>query len=275
MIELPEGLVLAEQLNDTVLGKRVLGVLPPTKPHRFCWFQGDAAEYDKKIAGSVVANAAAFGIYVELAFDNGQRLCFNDGVNVRLLGAADVPKDYQLLAKLNDGMALCFTVAMYGGIILHNGDYGNEYYLKSKNAISPLTSEFEAYYHKQLNESKTTLSMKAFLATEQRFPGVGNGVTQDILLAAGLHPKRRLATLTREEQDRLLACMVSTLSEMAEHGGRDTERDLFGRQGGYETRMSKKTLAAGCPLCGGKITKESYLGGSVYYCPHCQPPAGQ
>ena len=53
-------------------------------------------------------------------------------------------------------------------------------------------------------------------------------------------------------------------------GGRDTEKDLFGNPGGYQTRMSKRTLAGGCPACGGPITKEAYLGGAVYYCPRCQ-----
>lgn len=37
--------------------------------------------------------------------------------------------------------------------------------------------------------------MKAFLAAEQRFPGIGNGVLQDILLESGIHPKRKISTL--------------------------------------------------------------------------------
>lgn len=275
MIELPEGLNLARQLNGAVAGRRVLSVLPPTKLHKFCWFAGDAAEYNGKIAGSTITGASAFGIYVELAFENGQRLCFNDGVNIRLTDASAPPKEYQLLIELDGGMALCFTVAMYGGIVLHGGDYGNEYYLKSKNAISPFDKDFEAYYRKLLDNSKSTLSMKALIATEQRFPGVGNGTAQDILFAAGLHPKRKLSTLTRDDMDGLLACMVSVLGEMTAEGGRDTEKDLFGNPGGYKTKMSKNALAVGCPVCGGTVTKEAYLGGSVYYCPNCQALTGK
>lgn len=270
MIELPESLILAKQLNDAVLGRRVQRVLPPTKPHKFCWFQGDAAAYDGQLRGSAMTGASGFGIYVELAFDNGRRLCFNDGVNIRLMNAADAPKDYQLLIEFDDGVALCFTVAMYGSIILHAGGYDNEYYLKSRNAHSPFDQAFEPCYRKQLAESKNTLSMKAFLAAEQRFPGIGNGAAQDILFAAGLHPKRKLGTLTKDDQDRLLACIVSVLREMTDRGGRDTEKNLFGEPGGYQTKMSRNTLASGCPVCGGAVTKETYLGGSVYYCPHCQ-----
>jgi len=125
-----------------------------------------------------------------------------------------------------------------------------------------------------LAESKPTLSAKAFLATEQRFPGIGNGVLQDILFAAGIHPKRKIAALGAPEQDALLSRIVSVLRDMTEHGGRDTEKDLFGRAGGYRTKLSKNTLASSCPRCGGPLVKEAYMGGAVYYCPTCQPPTG-
>ena len=59
---------------------------------------------------------------------------------------------------------------------------------------------------------------------------------------------------------------------MVERGGRDTERDLFGKTGGYQTQMSKNTVGKPCLRCGETIVKEAYMGGSVYYCPHCQKP---
>lgn len=271
MIELPEGLTLAKQLNAAAVGKTVERVLPPTKPHKFCWFLGDAAQYDGQIKGSKVTRATSFGIYVELTFDNGKKLSFNDGVNIRFIRTPDAPKDYQMLLEFDDDTALLFTVAMYGSIILHDGCFNNEYYLRSKSAHTPFSPDFEAHYRKTLAESRQTMSMKAFLATEQRFPGIGNGVLQDILFEAKLSPKRKLETLTEAEQDSLLGCMRTVLHEMEAQGGRDTEKDLYGVAGGYPTKMSKNALAFGCPACGGAITKEAYLGGSVYYCPVCQP----
>ena len=56
-----------------------------------------------------------------------------------------------------------------------------------------------------------------------------------------------------------------------EQGGRDTEKDLLGNAGGYRTLMSRNTLGRGCPVCGQEVVKEAYLGGTVYYCPVCQP----
>ncbi|HKM33660.1 MAG TPA: endonuclease VIII, partial [Lachnospiraceae bacterium] len=112
---------------------------------------------------------------------------------------------------------------------------------------------------------------KAFLATEQRIPGLGNGVLQDILLEANLHPKRKMNTLTDAEIQNLYHIVVSVLADMTKAGGRDTEKDLFGMHGGYRTKLSRNTLGGYCPNCGGPIQKMAYMGGAVYICENCQP----
>ena len=271
MLEFPEVNVISKELNENICGKTVERVMPPTKLHKFCWFNGKPEDYESKIKKSKVSFVEGFGLYVEISFDNGFKLCFNDGVNARLISACDAPKDYQLLILFGGGEAIVFTVAMYGGIVLQDGGYGNEYYLKSKSAVSPLSEEFDKLYYKTFSESSPKLSAKAFLATEQRFPGIGNGVLQDILFSAGINPKRKIGLLSEEEKENLLYSIRNVLKDMTEKGGRDTEKDIFGRTGGYKTQLSKNTFADGCPLCGGEIVKEAYLGGAVYYCPKCQP----
>ncbi|AET69347.1 formamidopyrimidine-DNA glycosylase [Desulfosporosinus orientis DSM 765] len=272
MLELPEAITVAKQLNKHIAGKKIRRVLPPSKVHKFCWYAGDPSEYDAQMSGSTVQGAEGFGIYVEVTFDHGKRLCFNDGVNARLIDSAGAPKNHQLLIEFDDGTALVFTVAMYGSIILHDDTYDNEYYLKSKSAVSPFSHQFEPYFRKMITECKPTLSAKAFLATQQRFPGIGNGVLQDILFAAGIYPKRKLSTFSDSDQDHLLTSVISILRDMTDLGGRDTEKDILGQPGGYRTKLSKNTLALGCPQCEGQLVKETYLGGSIYYCPSCQPP---
>lgn len=270
MLELPEVLTRASQLQNTVMGKTVSSVQPPTKVHKFCWFSGEPEDYSAVLQGQKIIDANGFGIYVELLFDGGNKLCFNDGVNARFLPIEDAPKNYQLLIAFDDGTALVFTVAMYGGINLYKNNLDNEYYEKSMQAISPFAPEFASYFNKLLGDSKPTLSAKALLATEQRFPGIGNGVAQDILFVARIHPKRKLQTFSEEEKKTLFNSIISVLGEMVEKGGRDTEKDLFGNPGGYQTKMSKNTVKLPCPVCGGDITKEAYMGGSVYYCTICQ-----
>lgn len=271
MLELPEVLTRTTEVQEYMVGKRVKRVLPPSKEHKFCWYNGDAADYQSALAGKKIIGAEGFGIFAELCFEDDSRLCINDGVNMTLVSKAKEPKNYQLLIEFEDDLALVFTVAMYGGIYLHDGNYDNEYYIKSRQAVSPFAPEFREYFFKTRAESKKTLSAKAFLATEQRFPGIGNGVLQDILFEARIHPRRKIETLSEEEWEKLFDSVISVLREMTDKGGRDTEKNIFGKAGDYQTKMSKMTYKQGCPICGGAITKEAYMGGSVYYCPVCQP----
>lgn len=270
MLELPETTILAAQLNDTVIGRTVDEVLPPTKPHKFCFFSPEVEVFRQELLGLRITGAEGFGIYAEIIFDNNKKLCISDGVNLRLIKDGDAPSQYQLLIRLDDGHSLVFTVAMYGGISLHDDSFDNKYYLASRMAVSPFSEAFHDEFRLRLKETKPTLSAKAFIATEQRFPGIGNGVLQDILFEAGIHPKRKISTLSMEDADRLALTITCVLREMIRRGGRDTEKDLFNHSGGYPTAMSKNTVGTACTKCGSIVVKENYMGGSVYFCPECQ-----
>lgn len=270
MIELPEAINLAKQINENLKGKKVARVLPPTKVHKFCWFSEEPEFYNEALEGKAIVGAEGFGIYVEMSFDQGKKLCFNDGINIRLMNKGDKLKDYQLLIEFEDETMLVFTVAMYGAIVLHNGDYDNEYYLKSKEAITPFDEGFDTYFEEIFSNCKPSESVKAFLATKQRFPGIANGTLQDILYRAKIHPKRRISTLNETERANLLSTTKKILKEITDLGGRDTEKDIWGKPLGYHVQLSKKTYPGKCQCCGDEIKKETYLGGSIYYCPTCQ-----
>lgn len=274
MLEYPEVVTITKQFNETINGKTVTSVLPPVKPHKFCWFNGDPTLYEKEISNSVIKNSEGFGIFVEINFSNGKHLCINDGVHARYFSnnnSSDIPNNYQLLINFSDNSCLVFTVAMYGGIYLHDGNYDNDYYLKSRKSFTPNSKNFKDCFYEQINNCKKTMSAKAFLATDQHFPGIGNGVIQDILFNAKINPKTPISTLTETEKDNLFSCTIETLSKMTELSGRNTEIDIYGENGLYKTLMSKDTYTQPCPICGSSITKETYLGGSVYYCLNCQP----
>jgi formamidopyrimidine-DNA glycosylase len=271
MIEFPEAQALSAQLTQYAAGRKVLRVLPPAKAHKFCWFQGDPALYDAALRGATITGAEGFGGYAELKFNNGKRLCIQDGVQARLIRAAQAPKNYQLLIEMTDGSALCFTVALYGGILVHEGGLDNPYYQKSRAALPPDAPDFPAHFEQLYGQCSPTMSLKAFLATQQRFPGIGNGVIQDVLFAARLNPKQKLQFLGAPERAQLCASLIHITGQMRDQGGRDTEKDLFGSPGGYVSLLSKNTWMRGCPCCGAAIVKEAYLGGAVYYCPQCQP----
>lgn len=271
MIELPESYTLAEQMRKTLLGKRVTGVAANASPHKWAWFTGDPADYEPRLLGKTVTGSDSYGGMAELRLEEW-RLSFCDGTNLRYYAPeAKQPEKHQLKIAFEDGSALVGSVQMYGALWLTEGDAYEGYAESSHDKVKPLDPAFdEAYFDELWSGVKPTLSVKAFLATEQRMPGVGNGVLQDILWNAGLHPKRKLQSMGDAEREKLYASLLSTLRRMRDLGGRDTEKDLYGSPGGYRTILSSKTLAMPCIGCGGALRREAYMGGNVYYCPACQ-----
>lgn len=273
MIEIPESRTVAQQVAGMLSGRTITDVFNATHPHKFTWYSGDPADYRALLAGKAILSAEGHGAFVDMLLDDDTHIAVSDGVNLRYYPAeAEIPSKYQLLVTLDDEAFLVFTVAMYGGINAFRGVFDNPYYLGALSKPSPLDERFDAVcFDRLVAGAKPNLSAKAFLATEQRIPGLGNGVLQDILFKARIHPKRKLATLGDRELENLYVVIKNVLREMTAAGGRDTEKDLFGNFGGYRVLLSKNTWREPCPVCGGVLVKEAYLGGAVYYCPHCQP----
>jgi formamidopyrimidine-DNA glycosylase len=272
MIELPEAAVLAKQINETVVGKRIANVVAGHTPHKLAWYFGDPQEYKGLLTGKVVSGAASYGGQVEITAGKA-KLLFSDGMSLRYYNrGAKLPDKHQLLIEFDDGSSLIGWVQMYGGLsAFPEGKNDNKYYLIAKEKPFPLSADFgEDYFKSLFDEGTAKLSLKAFLATGQRIPGLGNGVLQDILFNAKMHPKKRVGTLSAAGEKVLFGSIKNTLSEMTVKGGRDTENDLWGKPGGYKTKLSKNTIGQPCPVCGTLIKKEAYLGGSIYYCARCQ-----
>lgn len=273
MIEIPESIVLADQLNRTIKGKTIKDVVVNNNPHKFAWFTEDPSDYSILLKGKVIGETKAYGSRVNIEAENTIiDLC--EGINARYVeDFKKLPKKHQLLLEFEDGSYLACSVQMYGGLfVFEKGSFDNPYYLVSLRKPSPLSEEFnEEYYQSLYQEVKPTMSAKAFLATEQRIPGLGNGCLQDILFNALIHPKRKIGTLSAEDKSLLFKSIKATLQRMADQGGRNTEKDLFSEKGGYQTILSRFTVGKECPACGDLIKKASYLGGSVYFCAQCQP----
>jgi formamidopyrimidine-DNA glycosylase len=273
MLEIPESKAVSEQIKGTVAGKKISRVLANSSPHGFAFYFGDPKGYPDLLVGKTVADAYALARQIEMSAGNA-RILFSDGVNVRYFGPGEkLPEKHQLWIEFQDGSSLVCTVQMYGGLwVFPEGQNDNKYYLVAKEKPSPLSEAFDRAYFEQIwAETKPNLSVKAFLATEQRIPGLGNGTLQDILFHAGIHPKSKLKALAEPEKAGLFTSVKQTLAQMTKQGGRDTEKDLFGKNGGYPTVLSAKTMANPCPKCGGAILRQSYLGGNIYFCAVCQP----
>ncbi|HEY79128.1 MAG TPA: endonuclease VIII, partial [Dehalococcoidia bacterium] len=231
MIEIPEAESLSRQITEAVTGKRIAGVVAGLSPHKFAWYHGDPKDYDALLREKTIDTAVARGGMLEIRAGNAV-LLFSDGVVLRFHTRDEQrPQKHQLLIEFEDATAISASVQMYGGLwCFKEGEFHNPYYDTARSKPSPLSDEFDKAYFDGLITSSDVqkLSAKAFLATEQRIPGLGNGVLQDILYKARVHPKRKVETLTEGERETLFNSVKSTLKEMTAQGGRDTEKDLFG-----------------------------------------------
>ena len=284
MIELPETYVLSEQVNQAITGKVIKNALANAHPHGFAWYTGDPAGYNAFLAGKKVTSSPAPGTGytcggVEIVCED-MLLVISTPIKYHEPGGK-LPKSHQLLIEFEDSSHLSCTVQMWGMMCLYpmyeNGRLKKRICDRCETCHkgedpNPMSDAFDKEYFDGLWEkAKPSISAKAFLATEQRIPGLGNGVLQDILFNARIHPKHKLEALSEAKKELMFNSVKSTMTAMKAQGGRDTERDLYGNKGGYKTILSANTLKGPCPICGTALVREAYLGGNIYFCPFCQP----
>ncbi len=274
MLEIPEAVTIASQMGEHLAGRVVAKVEPGNSTHKFAWFSAPPEEYDALLRGRTILGAEPRGGLIEV--DLGEYLLLGgDGANLTFLTPEKpLPPKYLLLIRFEDDSKLYMTVQMYGGMWCYGkGAFPEDHYMAgSYSRPSPLSDAFDRDYFERTVYADEILkkSAKAALATEQRIPGLGNGVLQDILFEAGVNPRRKLSTLGEDTREALFRSVKETLGTMAERGGRDTERDLLGNPGGYPVLMDKRSAGKPCPRCGETVAKLAYMGGSVYFCPRCQ-----
>lgn len=110
-------------------------------------------------------------------------------------------------------------MAVWGAFL--EGEPDSHYYKVAQEKPSPLSHEFdEAYFDRLIGQDAVRrLSLKALLATEQKIPGLGSGILQDILFIAKTHPKKKADTLSDQDRVVLFDSVKSTISLMAAQEG--------------------------------------------------------
>lgn len=276
MIELPEALTVAAQMTHTVTGKRVREALANASPHKFAFYTGDPAAYASLLVGQKLGPARAGGKMIYLPVGSELTLVLGEG-GERILhhaAGARLPDKHQLWLAFEDDTHLTVSIQGWGFVGLMDPETLTAHVYAGRTGPSPLDDGFTLDAFTALFDALPagdSRSIKAFVVSDPGMRGIGNGCLQDVLFHAGLHPRRRAVELARPQQKELYRALRSTLRQMVEQGGRDSELDLYGHPGRYERLFHSGTVGQPCPVCGTPIEKQSFLGGSVYFCPACQP----
>jgi len=275
MIETPEALTLAHQMDKELKGRRIFECIRGNSPHKFAFYNHEPEEYAALLNKKILGRSYALGGLILTNVEPEQTLVLGGGGELILLHLNEntLPKKHQFLLHFEDGAYLTVSIQMWGCIqVMPEADADHHPFL-SNRTLSPLSSEFTLDYFNSLFSTISPddpRSVKFFLISKPGFPGLGNGYTQDILFRAGLHPRHTAVSLGQSEKRSFYNAIRETLIQAAALGGRDDERDLYGCPGGYHRILSSKTNGQPCPVCGAPIEKINYLGGASYFCPNCQ-----
>jgi formamidopyrimidine-DNA glycosylase len=135
--------------------------------------------------------------------------------------------------------------------------------------VEPLSAGFTAELFAALARRSRKPS-KLFLMDQEKVAGLGNIYAAESLYRAGIHPRKRMQTLSRARIDRLHAAIVAILGDAVQSAwtaysgpGAIAEAESFplevyGREG------------EPCRACGKAIRRIPQGGRSTYFCPGCQ-----
>lgn len=292
-MSLAENQVISNQLQSTVIGKTIVKVIVNQNPHTFVWFATEpqyifaaaevsnkqAEQYEALLTGKVIeASEVHFGSYstYNFLYVGDRALMFSLPTRYYAPGEKP-PKRHQLYLTFNDGSSLALCGSLGGTIYLFRVDengFAVDY--PPPDVPSVLSEDFsEAFFihmieRTDLAKLKPAKTVKCFLATNNRIPGLENSILHEILWEAQVNPKSDMAALDEAAYKRLYAAIKKVFPAVIAAGGLDTGKDIFGNPGGYVTKAGRNTLDKPCARCGEIIAKEPHLGGVVYYCPKCQ-----
>jgi formamidopyrimidine-DNA glycosylase len=275
VIELPEAKVIGQQIAAKLAGKQIEYGDRGNAEHKFAFANGSSEQYAAILKGKTIGCAVSHGNAILVPIEPGHVLVLGGGGERILYHSreAKLPKKVHLLLRFTDGSCLTVTVQGWGNtLLLPESEFGQHRHVQL-DRVPPLSEGFTWAFFESLFDAvdpESSASIKFFLISEPGVWGVGNGVLQDILYHARIHPRRRIVDITGAEKRALYDALVGTLTQMVEQGGRYEERDLYGNRGGYVRLLNSKTKGTPCTVCGTTIEKAQYLGGAIYYCPTCQ-----
>ena len=275
MFELPEFVILSNQINATIIGKSILCGELGNSPHKFLWYNRTHEEFKALTSGKVIGKAWSMGKWLFIPLEPGYVMVLGEcgGKVLYHPPGSELPLKFHLSLTFEDGSALTAMTRMWGAMELYNkGEELTREYIRGMRTTPDARAFTAEYFNALLAElgGDRKRSAKALLTQDQLIPGLGNAIAQDILFRAHLDPRHPIADLELNQSQRLYEAIVNTVQDVIEKGGRYDEFDLFGARGGYARLMDRKAVGKPCPRCGGIVEKTQYLGGACYFCPYCQ-----
>ena len=265
MPELPEIAVFARDMQRELTGRTIsnIEVLQPK-----C-LNVPAEQFQAALTGARIREVTAHGKWLKVETTQGWLLLgLGMGGEILLTDRDHLPEKYRLILDFDDGDCLAINFWWFG-----YAHYVEN--LADHPMVSALGPDFMSL---SLDDFLLLLQgrrggIKAFLLNQKRVAGIGNVYGQDPLFKAGIHPLRRIKSLTGDEIDALWQASRETLQESIDLSGTAWEQNLYGGKGRWDRSYFLVAYREGepCPTCGATVEKIKTGSTSSHICPSCQP----
>jgi formamidopyrimidine-DNA glycosylase len=247
--------------NPQGRGKRGAGL----RPARMTTAAGRSARVTRRTA--TIAGESASATHTR-ATQNGPQWIVHLGMTGHMLlcpPEADIEKHTHAIAKLASGRELRFIdPRRFGRLsVVRTGNF-------EAGGWEPLEVELEQFV-KLFRGRKTPI--KSALLNQKLLRGVGNIYADEALFRAGIRPRRRAASLTREKLRRLYLSVREVLKEAIALGGSSISDyvDADGEEGFFQLQHRVYGREGEpCLVCKSPIKRVVIAGRSSHYCPKCQ-----
>jgi formamidopyrimidine-DNA glycosylase len=288
MPELPEVETIARGLANRVTGDVIESIWLGSKPELL---KSSASEIANTLESKRIAGVRRVGKHIVFDLENG-------GPIPSPVKGKSSHKSSKASAPLSAAAQWIVHLGMTGQMLVCNPDYAIE---KHTHAIARLSSgrelrfvdprrfgrlsvahgfdapgveplEIELDRFIELFRGRKT-PIKSALLNQKLLRGVGNIYADESLFRAGIRPRRRAASLTRNELAGLYSAIPEVLKEaialggssISDYVGADGEEGFFQLQHRVYGREGEP-----CLICKTPIKRTVIAGRSSHYCPKCQ-----
>ncbi len=288
MPELPEVETVVRGLRRLIIGATVK-LATTDNPKSFPNAPADVADY---LIGAQVASIERRAKVLMIHLDSGYTLL----VHLKMTGqlvyignnqrfGAGHPNDSLIQAlpdkstrvtiEFSDGSKLFFNdQRKFGWMRLLPTVSIPEIDFMKKVGPEPLADDFTSDDFMSRFQRRRRSSIKAALLDQTVIAGVGNIYADEALWGAGIHPSRRVESLSAVDFENLYAELRAVLQTSIDNGGSSDRNyvDAEGKRGSYLkfARVFRREGQA-CTRCGAIIEKSRVAGRGTHTCPHCQP----
>jgi formamidopyrimidine-DNA glycosylase len=198
MPELAEVEFFRKRWHLAAVGQRVDAINIHSKAKIFRGMDPD--ELTRKLTGEKLLSSVAAAKQMLFAFSGGRWLGIHLGMSGDLYVQPSnyTPQKHDHLVLFTRRCALVLAdPRMFGRVQFHIGTDRPKWFTKIAPAI--LSTAFTVEAVAQFLERRGRSPIKSVLLMQDRFPGVGNWMADEILWRAAIHPRRMAGLLTSEE----------------------------------------------------------------------------